>query len=189
MYTSECYWWSGSCLARNNYFTNLPWSRTLTWPQPSAYIRIFSNLLPATFPRNQIPWSNTIMPLGSLWTIQNATCLSHCCLCCIPLHFPLPTYFLAILRHHLFFFSHILLWLPWFILLIHIVPFHFVFPTGSLRAWFVISHSFDDTAWGSVTCMYGCRRWPPGDPSVVCAVNFEPTDINCVIDCAVIWEV
>ena len=69
---------------------------------------------------------------------KKETVLSHLLLCCFSLCLWPHAYFLPILLYHLLCFGHIIFQLPNVIRLVLTFPFHFIFPTGSLRAWSVI---------------------------------------------------
>jgi len=97
-----------------------------------------------------------------------------------------PTYFLPIFLHLFFCFCHNLLRLPCVILLIPTFPFHFVFPTGSLKTWVVIGDWVYNIICTGAAWLYQWRRWPPDDLRIVSVINFEPADVDCVVDCHVV---
>ena len=165
-------------------------SRTLTWPESSTYITTFSNHLRETSRRNKAPWSkNKHASTMSLNHPKKNAYSSRLLSCRFPLRLWPPAPFLPKLLHHFFCFCHILLWLPCIILLIPTFPFHFVFPTSSIRARPAFCDWFD-----VVTCAWEAgpyrRRWRlPGNPRIIRAVNFEPADVNCIVDHHVVWEI
>ena len=164
-------------------------SRTLPWPESSTYITTFFNHLQETSWRNKTPWSKKQTCLRNVSQSSKNACSSRLLSCRFPLRLWLPAHFLPILLHHFFSFCHILLWLLCIILLIPIFPFHFVFPTSSVRAWPVICDWFDDVTCACAAGLYRPRWRPPGNPRIIRAVNFEPADVNCVVDRHVVWEI
>ena len=142
-------------------------------------VHLYHNLLQSSS-RNLSKKQNTL--------IKKQTCLSRLSLCRFPLCLWPSAYLFPILLHHLFCICHNLLWLPCIIHLIPTFPFHFVFPTSSIRAWLVFCDRFDDVTCACAAGPYQ-RMWrQPGDSRIICAVNFEPADVNCVADGHVIWE-
>jgi len=150
-------------------------SHTLKIPELSTYITTFSNRLWETSPRIKTPWSTT-----NMYLMPFPRCISL-------RHWP-PTYLLPMPLHIIFCFCHIFLWLPCVILLATTFPFHFVLPTGCVTAWLVYWNWFDGIAWACVACLYQQRWRLPGNYRIFWAVNFQPADGNCVINCHVIWE-
>jgi len=89
--------------------------------------------------------------------------LSHpketCSSCLLPCRFSLclwpPVNFLPILLHHFFCFCHILLWLLCVNVFVRVIPFHFVFTTGSLTALMVVCDRLDDISCTRAACSNG----------------------------------
>ena len=167
----------------------MPQSRTITWPESSSYITTFSNHLRETSRRNKTPWSKKQTCLHDALNHPKNACSSRLLSCRFRLRLWPPAHFPPILLHHFFCFCHILLWLPCIILLIPTFPFHFVFPTSSVRAWPVCCDWSDNVTCANTAGLYWWRWRPPDNPRIIPAVNFGPADVNRVVDRHAVWEI
>jgi len=110
--------------------------------------------------------------------INESICFSPLLLCCISLCCYPFVYLLPILHYYPFCFWHILLWLACIIVPIPTFPFHFIFPTGSVRAWLVICDWFDNRTRTCSACP-SCWRWqPPGDSRIIHVVKIVSEEVN-----------